>query len=187
VVNPEKVKVLGGWQSILDHSNVLMLKLYEEKTINFDTSEAGPGTLNASILAPNGTKLPLRLTSQEQMYSLAFSALYEGEYKIHLMWDNYQLPNSPIIARTSQQSDLNKIEVNGKGLSEAKINHEAEFVIDGSRAGQVNGLPEVSFRKTTVFLDFFRKNGNDVNAIFLQLLAKRFKNISLSFHHDYSI
>jgi len=41
VVNPEKVKVVGGWQSILDHSNVLMLKLYEEKTINFDTSEAG--------------------------------------------------------------------------------------------------------------------------------------------------
>ena len=79
------------------------------------------------------------------MYSLAFSALYEGEYKIHLMWDKYQLPNSPIIARTSQQSDLNKIEVNGQGLSEAKINHEAEFVIDGSRAGQVQGLPEVSF------------------------------------------
>jgi len=59
------------------------------------------------------------------------------------MWDNYQLPNSPIIARTSQQSDLNKIEVNGQGLSQAKINQEAEFVIDGSRAGQLQGLPEV--------------------------------------------
>jgi filamin len=148
VVNPEKVKVVGGWQSILDQSNTLMLKLYEEKTINFDTSEAGPGTLNASILAPNGTKLPLRLTSQAQMYSLSFSALYEGEYKIHLMWDNYQLPNSPIIAKTSQQSDMNKIEVNGNGLSEAKINQESEFVIDGSRAGEIYGLPEVRLSGT---------------------------------------
>lgn len=44
VVNPEKVKVVGGWQSILDNYNSLNLKLYEEKVINFDTSEAGPGT-----------------------------------------------------------------------------------------------------------------------------------------------
>lgn len=148
VVNPEKVKVVGGWQSILDYSNTLSLKLYEEKVIKFDTSEAGPGTLNASILAPNGTKLPLRLTSQAQMYSLSFSALYEGEYKIHLTWDNYQLPNSPIIAKTSQQSDLNKIDVNGAGLAEGKINQEAEFVIDGSRAGKIFGLPEIKLTGT---------------------------------------
>jgi hypothetical protein len=42
-VNPDKVKIIGGWQSILDYFNVLNLKLYEEKTINFDISEAGPG------------------------------------------------------------------------------------------------------------------------------------------------
>lgn len=148
VVNPEKVKVIGGWQSILDYSNTLMLKLYEEKTINFDTSEAGPGTLKASILAPNGTKLPLRLTSQAQQYSLNFTALYEGEYKIHLMWDNYQLPNSPIIAKTGQQSDMNKIELSGNGLTDAKINQESEFVIDGSRAGEIYGLPEVKMSGT---------------------------------------
>lgn len=44
VVNPEKIKIVGGWQSILDYHNVLNLRLYEERTINFDTSEAGPGS-----------------------------------------------------------------------------------------------------------------------------------------------
>ena len=43
VVNPEKVKIVGGWQSVLDYYNTLNLKLYEERVINFDTSEAGPG------------------------------------------------------------------------------------------------------------------------------------------------
>ena len=143
-----QVKVVGGWQSILDYSNTLSLKLYEERVINFDTSEAGPGTLSASILAPNGTKLPLRLTSQGHMYALSFSALHEGEYKIHLAWDNYQLPNSPLIAKTSQQSDLSKIEVSGSGVSEAKINQESEFVVDGSRAGKIVGLPEIKLTGT---------------------------------------
>jgi len=43
VVNPEKVRIVGGWQSILDFRNILNLKLFEEKVINFETSEAGPG------------------------------------------------------------------------------------------------------------------------------------------------
>jgi filamin len=43
VVNPERVRVVGGWQSVLDSNNILYLKLEEEKTISFDASEAGPG------------------------------------------------------------------------------------------------------------------------------------------------
>ena len=43
VINPDKVKIVGGWQSILDHHNVLNMKLNEERTIQFDVSEAGPG------------------------------------------------------------------------------------------------------------------------------------------------
>lgn len=153
VVNPEKVRIVGGWQSILDFRNILHLKLFEEKVINFETSEAGPGTLNASILSPNGTKLPLRLTSQGQMYSLIFTALYEGEYKIFLSWDNYQIPHTPIIAKTSPQSDASKIEISGNGLSEAKINQESDFVIDGSRAGEMSGVPEIRLTGTRCDID----------------------------------
>lgn len=43
VVNPDKVKIIGGWQSILDSYNILNLRLNEERVINFDTNEAGPG------------------------------------------------------------------------------------------------------------------------------------------------
>ena len=43
VVNPEKVKIRGGWQSILDSNNIINMKINEEKIINFDTSDAGPG------------------------------------------------------------------------------------------------------------------------------------------------
>ena len=144
VVNPEKVRVIGGWQSILDYSNVLNLKLFEERIITFDVSDAGPGSMEANIVAPNGTKLPLRLTNQIQnQYQLSFTALYEGEYKIYILWNNHPIPNSPIIAKTINQSVMNRIEVNGAGLHEANINQDAEFVIDGSRAGELYGLPEV--------------------------------------------
>lgn len=149
IVNPEKIKIVGGWQSILDYHNVLNLRLYEEKTINFDTSEAGPGTLSSTIVAPNNAKLPLRLSNQGSIYSLSFTALYEGEYMIHLLWDNQPLPNTPILAKTSQQSDLNKIEISGYGLHEAKINQEADFIIDGSRVGgELHTLPEIKFTGT---------------------------------------
>ena len=47
VVNPEKVKIIGGLHSLLDHYNTLNLQLYEERLISFDTSEAGPGTFCA--------------------------------------------------------------------------------------------------------------------------------------------
>ena len=148
VVNPEKVKIIGGWQSILDHNSVLNMKLYEEKIINFDTSEAGPGTLHATIIGPSNVKVPLKLASQGTMYSLNFATIYEGEYRLSLSWDNYELPNTPITVKTMHQSDLNRIEVNGLGLHEAKINQEAEFVIDGSRAGELQGAPEVKLSGT---------------------------------------
>ena len=152
-MNPEKVKILGGWQSILDYFNVLNLKLYEEKTINFDISEAGPGTLSSTIISPNGSKLPLRLTNQGQIYSLSFASIYEGEYKIYLSWDNHNLPNTPITAKTSHHAETNRIEVNGNGLTESKINQEADFVIDGSKAGELFGLPEVKLNGTRCDID----------------------------------
>ena len=153
VVNPDKVRVIGGLQSHLDYYNKLNLQLYEEKIITFDTSEAGPGTLSSTILAPNGTKLPLRLTSQGQIYTLNFAPLYEGEYKIHIMWDNYALPNTPLSAKTSLHADVNRIEITGTGIAEAKINQEADFIINGSRAGELFGLPEIKLTGTRCDID----------------------------------
>ena len=97
--------------------------------------------------------MPLRLTNQGKIYSLCFAALYEGDYKIHLLWDNYALPNTPINARTVLQGDVSRIEITGSGHVEAKINQEAEFIIDGSRAGELLGLPEIKLAGTRCDVD----------------------------------
>lgn len=113
--------------------------------------------MNATILGPNSVKLPLRLLNQNQIYSLTFTPMQEGEHTIQLTWDNHPLPNTPIVAKTTSASttttttttqqtnatltganptttiDWSKLEVNGFGVHEAKINTEAEFVVDGSR------------------------------------------------------
>ena len=153
VINPEKVKVVGGWHSVLDHFNIMNLKLYEEKTVSFDASEAGPGNLTAVISAPNGTKLPFKLHNQSQIYTLTFTALFEGEYKLQMYYENHLIPNMPVVAKTVKEIDLNKIEVHGLGLHEAKINQEYEFVIDGSRAGDLHGMPEIRMAGTRCDVD----------------------------------
>jgi len=45
VVNPSRVQLLGGWNSVLDTSSKsLRLKLHEPFSLEFDTRSAGPGT-----------------------------------------------------------------------------------------------------------------------------------------------
>lgn len=41
----ERVRIVGGWQSILDSEDRMHLIINEEKKIRFDTSHAGPGFL----------------------------------------------------------------------------------------------------------------------------------------------
>ena len=50
VVNPRKVRVIGGWESICDNTNKLLLTVNDEKTIQFDTAGAGPGKLKFFII-----------------------------------------------------------------------------------------------------------------------------------------
>jgi hypothetical protein len=41
----ERVRIVGGWQSILDAEDRMHLIINEEKKIRFDTSHAGPGKI----------------------------------------------------------------------------------------------------------------------------------------------
>ncbi len=127
---------------VINHSSFLIKTFIKPK-----------GTLSSTIIAPNGSKLPLRLTNQGQIYTLSFSAVYEGEYKIFLSWDNHNLPNTPITAKTTTHSETSRIEVNGSGLHESKINQESDFIIDGSKAGDLYGLPEVKINGTRCDID----------------------------------
>lgn len=121
------------------------------------------GTLSATILSPNGSKLPFRLNGQGNIYSLSFTAFYEGEYKLQFFWDGHALPNTPIIGKCFQQSDASRIQVRGNGLKEAKINQESEFIIDGSRAGDLFGYPEIKMTGTKVDIDVrMQQLGNNI-------------------------
>ena len=39
----ERVRIVGGWQSILDAEDRMHIIINEEKKIRFDASHAGPG------------------------------------------------------------------------------------------------------------------------------------------------
>ena len=45
IVDPGKVYVLGGWESILDGQNRMALTVNQMRRIEFDTSLAGEGQL----------------------------------------------------------------------------------------------------------------------------------------------
>lgn len=52
----ERVRIVGGWQSILDAEDRMHLIINEEKKIRFDTSQAGPGkTAHLSVATRNGS------------------------------------------------------------------------------------------------------------------------------------
>ena len=77
-----------------------------------------------------------------------FTATREGKYDINITYDGNPLPNMPIrgIANSSNiiSNEHLKVEVHGDGSYEAKVNEEAEFTIDASKASvHGTGMPIV--------------------------------------------
>jgi filamin len=70
-----------------------------------------------------------------------------------MFWDNVAIANMPIVAKTYRPVDIGRVQVHGLGLSEAKIGKEYEFIIDGSRAGDLTGVPEVKMSGTRCDID----------------------------------
>lgn len=59
-----------------------------------------------------------------------------GNHYIHLHWSDVPLPKSPFLGYAVPAfSDANKVILTGRGLKEATVREEAEFIIDGSQAG----------------------------------------------------
>lgn len=62
-----------------------------------------------------------------------------GSHYIHLFWSDIPLSNSPFHGYAIQQTpDASKLILTGRGLKEAVVREEAEFIIDGSQAGRGN-------------------------------------------------
>ncbi|CAF3716192.1 unnamed protein product [Rotaria sordida] len=171
VTNPERVRIVGGWQSILDSEDRMHVIINEEKKIRFDTSHAGPGTLKADIRGSNdGLRVPIRIDQQGAIYTLSFTVIREGKYDVTITYDQNPLPNMPIRAiANSTSTNLGehlKVEVRGHGSYEAKVNEEAEFTIDASKtSAQSTSMPIV--RLTGVQADVEVRIRQIENNIFL--------------------
>lgn len=64
-----------------------------------------------------------------------------GTHYIHLFWSDIPLVNSPFLGFAVQHTpDASKLILTGRGLKEAVVREEAEFVIDGSQAGRGTNL-----------------------------------------------
>jgi len=166
VVNPRKVRVIGGWESLVDAKNKLICIVGETKKISFDTLEAGPGTLNAEIVGPSSPVDTENETPMPHRTRINFALQEIGEYALKFSWNRIPLPHSPVLAVatvTAADSDAlhlssgksrassissngsagdQKVVLTGNGLAKATKGVEAEFTIDGSRAGP--GVPEVT-------------------------------------------
>ncbi|XP_060073080.1 filamin-C-like [Ylistrum balloti] len=143
IVDPRKVKIYGGWQHLMDSQERVKLVVGEEKRLVFDVSQAGPGIMKAEVQGPSSS-LPVMVDSHTVGQNvICFTPEEEGNHYIHLFWAERTLPNSPFIGYAVRvAADANKVILTGRGLKEAKVREEAEFVIDGSQAG--SGVPEVT-------------------------------------------
>lgn len=142
VIDPRKVRISGGWAQYMDGNERVGLVVGEEKRLVFDVSQAGPGTLKAEVVGP-GSSLPVSLSDNYGQMVLGFVPREEGNHYIHLYWSDVALPNSPFLGYAVPTfTDANKVILTGRGLKEAIVREEAEFIIDGSQAGP--GAPEVS-------------------------------------------
>ncbi|KAH9526951.1 hypothetical protein DERF_001005 [Dermatophagoides farinae] len=148
IVNIEKVRLIGGWENILDGHNRLNFCIGEEKKLIFDISEAGTGKLNLKIKHQNNNSqnseelLPLEQIGSYK-YKVIFKPKFCGEYDIFVYFENFLLPKMPIHAVVNENSmEGVTVVLRGHGLAGARVGEEAEIVIDGKDAG--DGEPDVS-------------------------------------------
>lgn len=145
VVNPQKVRIIGGWESLMDEQHRIALTIGEEKRIPFDVGDAGPGKLKTEIKSPSGMIDAHIEQIGNHRYHLCFTPMEEGEYYIYIYYSDLPLVKSPFLAFAGEVGstlDHTRVVLRGHGLTGARVSEEAEFIIDGSEAGP--GSPEVS-------------------------------------------
>lgn len=115
--------------------------------------------MSAEIKGPSGPIETSVETPMPHRTRVSFTPHEIGEYSLKFSWNRIPLPNSPLVgvasvilpAEESHHSSPNKsrassisssgsggdhkVVLTGKGLAKAIIGDEAEFTIDGSRAG----------------------------------------------------
>lgn len=79
VIDPTKVRVVGGWPAHLDEKDRIRMRVGEEKKLTFDVSQAGPGKLSAEVRGPSGL-IPVKIESAgKDRVKVSFTAIAEGK------------------------------------------------------------------------------------------------------------
>lgn len=118
------------------------------------------GVMSAEIKGPSGPVKADIETPMPHRTRICFTPIESGEYMIKLAWNRIPLPHSPLMAyanhgplpseennpslssksrassiSSSSSGGDQKVILTGKGLAKSVCGVEAEFTIDGSRAG----------------------------------------------------
>ncbi|KRT84610.1 hypothetical protein AMK59_1466 [Oryctes borbonicus] len=131
VVDPAAVRLIGGWNQYLDDSGRLKLPA----KLVFDTSSAGPGTLECKV---DGRKITSEKVGNRVKFEVSSEGLNAGEHDFEIRLANFLLPDTP----KSVVSLGDQVILTGRGLAQAQCGEPAIFNIDGSKAGP--GNPEVT-------------------------------------------
>ncbi|XP_042865445.1 filamin-A-like isoform X5 [Penaeus japonicus] len=147
IVNPARVRLIGGWSSLQDSEGRLELTPREEKRLAFDVSEAGPGKLRAEVTY-EGRPVDSNIDQNGSRSRLVFTPPGEGSYEIRLWYADIPLPDMPVFgwAEPASTGDHTRVTLQGHGLTTARCGDQSEFIIDGSAAGP--GAPDVTMSGT---------------------------------------
>ncbi|XP_022254060.1 filamin-B-like isoform X2 [Limulus polyphemus] len=144
VVDPQKVRAIGGWETLLDEDGRISLIAGEEKKIPFDATDAGPGILKVELLGQECMVEHQVKQINNHRYMLHFTPPVPGQYYLYLYYADIPLPKSPYLAFAKAGQpvlDHTRVILRGHGLKGGKVGEEAQFCIDGLEAGP--GSPEV--------------------------------------------
>ncbi|KAE8736626.1 hypothetical protein FOCC_FOCC017919 [Frankliniella occidentalis] len=141
VVDPRKVRVIGGWEAHCDSRGRLELAAHVTKKINLDLADAGPGQLTGECVGPNGQTVPVAVESAGAggtRQRLLLTPRGPGEHRLTVFYGGAPLPRMPLVGVAEAGgagAGPVRVVLTGRGLAAAKAHQEAEFTIDGSQAG----------------------------------------------------
>lgn len=138
VSDPSKVKVTGpGLNSEgekLEEIPLISIANKEPVAWSVDCTEAGPGVLEAVLLAADGQKQPLQVAEDdEDIYTVKFDPQKAERHRLVLKYAGNELRQSPI---DISLSDPSQVKITGPGLNGGKIGKEMVIDVDTSAAGE---------------------------------------------------
>ncbi|XP_076454287.1 filamin-A-like [Babylonia areolata] len=155
VTDRSLVVLLDDLTDLRDDRDHLALPYDLPTTFTFDISQAGPGTLTAEVLSPQG-KLPVHVNQTSERAVVTFRAVREGEHYIHMYWSEAALECSPLLGYCMGPPlpvDASKVILTGQGAEVARATVTAEFVVDGRRAGSGKVRVELKGVRTSLPVD----------------------------------